>query len=208
MKQIFAAMGIMEVSSMNTKEHLDFLREQYKHQPNDSTGMNLSSSLFACDHNIELQRFGSELVRNSRRVNGDNHEITRKLEAHFNEVTMTRKVRLMTRYKEELYYALRYVDDGAKCVVKGPILQSRILENELTFAVNTCDTIPQLGTPVICHGLKNATNLNGKIGDTRKYDGKIDRYEVHFEDPSLGVKCVKRQNVRVLFELPELQNDL
>ena len=33
--------------------------------------------------------------------------------------------------------------------------------DDLTFAP---------GTPVICHGLVNASHLNGKIGDARKFD--------------------------------------
>ena len=33
------------------------------------------------------------------------------------------------------------------------------------------------GTPVICVGLKNATHLNGKIGDIRKIHNKVQRPE-------------------------------
>jgi hypothetical protein len=61
------------------------------------------------------------------------------------------------------------------------------------------------GTPVICHGLKNAAYLNGKIGETRGYDNDaIDtRYRVFFDDESIAPKSVKPENLRILFELPE-----
>ena len=60
------------------------------------------------------------------------------------------------------------------------------------------------GSPVVCHGLKNAAHLNGKIGDARVYNRITGRYEVHFEDKSLGGPvAVKWENLRILFQLPQ-----
>ena len=55
---------------------------------------------------------------------------------------------------------------------------------------------------MVCHGLKNAAHLNGKIGDARDYDDDTGRYEIHFEDKSLKPAAVKRGNLRIVFELP------
>ena len=61
------------------------------------------------------------------------------------------------------------------------------------------------GTPVICHGLKNARHLNGKIGDVMRYDTVACRYEVRFEHKSLRPASVKAANLRILFDLPDKQ---
>ena len=69
--------------------------------------------------------------------------------------------------------------------------------------VDANDVSLYLGTPVVCHGLKNASHLNGKIGDVRERQNKSGRYLVHFEDSSLKPCLVKHVNVRILFDLPE-----
>ena len=47
------------------------------------------------------------------------------------------------------------------------------------------------GTPIVCHGLKNAKHLNGQIGDIRKYNLEFGKYEVYFEDGNLETNpCV------------------
>mmetsp|Transcript_7503 Transcript_7503/g.12098 ORF Transcript_7503/g.12098 Transcript_7503/m.12098 type:complete len:90 (+) Transcript_7503:251-520(+) len=58
------------------------------------------------------------------------------------------------------------------------------------------------GTPVICHGLKNASRLNGEIGDTMAYNYGTGRYGVNFEDKSLKPVAVKKENLRIVFEFP------
>ena len=60
-----------------------------------------------------------------------------------------------------------------------------------------------IGMPVICHGLKNANHLNGKLGDLRLYHEERDRYEVHFEDKSLTPAFVRSRNLCIVFDLPD-----
>lgn len=50
---------------------------------------------------------------------------------------------------------------------------------------------------------KNAAHLNGKIGDAREFNFDTCRYAVHFEDNSLEPVCVKPENLRIVFELPD-----
>lgn len=50
--------------------------------------------------------------------------------------------------------------------------------------------------------MKNAAHLNGKIGDARSYNSDTGRYEIHFEDKSLNPARVKRENLRIVLELP------
>jgi len=92
--------------------------------------------------------------------------------------------------------------------LQGPITDklSRNVQEErlLTVAVKDIRFFAD-GTPVICHGLKDAmSHLNGKIGDTRSWVEKDNSYEIQFEDKSLAEPCfVKHENVRILFELPD-----
>lgn len=71
----------------------------------------------------------------------------------------------------------------------------------MTVAID--DVKIERGTPVICHGLKNAAHLNGKIGDITSYDGETGRYGVRFEDKGLTSALVKPSNLRIVFELPD-----
>ena len=48
-----------------------------------------------------------------------------------------------------------------------------IANTETTSLVDKGDFILFLGVPVICFGLKNATQLNGKIGYIRAFDKGI-----------------------------------
>lgn len=105
-------------------------------------------------------------------------------------------------YKDDLFQALRYKDDGKICIVQGPVLDERNVEEEEIFEVDTADIIPCQGTPAVCHSLQKATHLNGKIGDRRAFDEETDRYEVHFEGKSLKPVKVKTDNVRIVFDLP------
>ena len=57
-----------------------------------------------------------------------------------------------------------------------------IANTETTSLVDKGDFILFLGVPVICFGLKNATQLNGKIGYIRAFDEGICRYKVSFEE--------------------------
>ena len=60
---------------------------------------------------------------------------------------------------------MRYEDDGTLIVLQGPIATSGKPESEKVFTVASNEVVLALNTPVICHGLKKSTHLNGKIGD-------------------------------------------
>ena len=69
------------------------------------------------------------------------------------------------------------------------------------FTIASKDILRREGTPVICHGLKLASHLNGKIGDARSFNDGTGHYGVHFEHASKPV-AVKKENLRIVFEIP------
>ena len=64
--------------------------------------------------------------------------------------------------------------------------------------------LPQVGCPVICHGLVSASHLNGKLGEVR--NGRETntglRLGVCFEKNCWTSALVKPKNLRIAFELP------
>jgi hypothetical protein len=96
--------------------------------------------------------------------------------------------------------ALQYNADRDEYTVKKA--RRKRAEDEETFTVTSDDLIYPKGIPVVCHGLVNASHLNGKIGDVRTLDENTDRYGVYFEDKSLDPAAVKPENLRIVFELP------
>ena len=177
-----------------------------------SNGINLAGALKKSNHSIEAERLASKSVIISRRVYGPEHDFTKKAENLLNYIKEDRMLVLKSwslRGRHGNFYALRYVDDGKGCLVQGPIAQpSRCQDKEKTFTVPTNDIIPHWGgTPVVCHGLKKAVHLNGKIGDTRSYNQETGRLGVQFEDKRLGKKpfAIKPENLRILFELPDVE---
>ena len=57
------------------------------------------------------------------------------------------------------------------------------------------------GIPVVCHGLMNASHLNGKMGDVRSLDKKSGRYEIHFDEKSLKPCLIKGENVDIILDV-------
>ena len=60
------------------------------------------------------------------------------------------------------------------------------------------------GTLAVCHGLRKASYLNGKIGDIRSWNKETERNQVYFEDSTLQPSKVemKLENLRLIFDLP------
>jgi hypothetical protein len=152
-------------------------------------------------HTIEAERLLRSLLITSRRVHGENHEATNIIKSEL-ELATIRVVEVKYKNVQEQFQALRYECNGNKCVIHGPARE--LMTSRHTATVDTNILRPCVGTPVMCHGLKNASHLNGKIGDVRSYDTATWRHGVHFEDKSIEPKCVKPENLRILFELPEL----
>ena len=71
------------------------------------------------------------------------------------------------------------------------------------FNVSSNDVYPSIGTPVVCNGMDSSPCINGKIGEVVSFDCVKDCYEIRFRDHGLWPCMVKRESLRILFELPE-----
>jgi hypothetical protein len=165
------------------------------------SGLNYAGILRLSFHCIEATRIGTKLATNSRRIYGPHHKIT--IEA--DELLEKFKLRqVLVLPDDKLFHALRYENDGEICVIQGPILEPRNIEEERIYHIANNLVIPEKGCPVICHGLVSAPHLNGELGEVRdmKHDGTGTlRLAVHFEKKGAKSVLVKPENVRIAFEL-------
>ena len=156
-------------------------------------------------HTIEAERFITKLADKAAQVHGSEHSATTNNVAVLQKCKV-RKVWIVIGGVSKVYQALRYEDDGETCVVRGPIEDPRNVEKEEVFTVATVEIDLAYGTPVICHGLEGTLSLlNGKIGDLRTRSEESDMDTVYFEDKELGHCSVQPANVRILFELPDVE---
>ncbi len=79
-----------------------------------------------------------------------------------------------------------------------------MVEEEQTYTVENAEVRYMVGTPVVFHGLEKAVHLNGAFGDVRDYCVKNNHYVVHLEGKGRKPVKVKHENLRVVFELPDL----
>eukprot|EP00571_Detonula_confervacea_P002336 CAMPEP_0172332054 /NCGR_PEP_ID=MMETSP1058-20130122/62241_1 /TAXON_ID=83371 /ORGANISM="Detonula confervacea, Strain CCMP 353" /LENGTH=468 /DNA_ID=CAMNT_0013049331 /DNA_START=1091 /DNA_END=2497 /DNA_ORIENTATION=- len=166
-----------------------------------TAGLNLAVALKASDHGIEAERLLIKLAAMCRQVHGPDHGLTQSAEFNLQDLK-ARIVASKTQDGWTRFQALRYKEDGEKCVIQGPIAEPRNIQDEKAVAVASDDILVTLGTPVVCHGLKASHHLNGKIGDLRSWDKESQRFEVQFDDKDLKPCLVKQDNIRILFELP------
>lgn len=156
-------------------------------------GLTFAIVLQKAHHGIEKERLVTKLAAISKQVYGSDHKTTQEAETML-QAFKERYVLVETRFPSPTsdaflmitahYQALQYKDEKT-CVVQGPIgAKEKEAEMrgvpELEFATKAVamDRIKFIeGTPVICVGLKNATHLNGKIGDIRKIHDKVHRPE-------------------------------
>ena len=152
---------------------------------------------------MDAERLADKLAPLSQRILGPDHPYTECIEVMHRR--LKERVVFIHRGNDlEEFLALRYVRRGKKCVVQGPLQNPRNVDKEKTFEVNTHSIIPSFETPVICHGLKSAAHLNGRVGDMRSVGeghGK-DRFLVYLEGKKEPV-LVKLENLRIAFDLPE-----
>lgn len=143
-------------------------------------------------HPIEAERIGLKTQDLHRRVFGPNHAEVKGVERMLAKMRQ-RQVFIKT-IPQKRFVALRYegVDDE-ECVLRGPKSTER--------KCFTKDVVACPGTPVTCIGLKNASHLNGKMGDVRSVDEETGRLAVHFEGKKACL--VRRENVRIVFNVPE-----
>jgi len=169
---------------------------------------------------IEAERLLRKLLDISRLTHGSEHGCTKNVLGALQRVTTRLVLVALPSDILGLFQALRYENDGEEsCVVRGPVLDQRQIELEDVYTMDSIDVIPIVGTPVICHSLQKAAHLNGKIGEVRDFDVKekedgkkgfdkdVDRCVVHFEDEGLKPVSVKANNLRVVFDLPNPDDD-
>ena len=164
---------------------------------------------------IEAERLVTKLSATSRQVFGEDHKYTKQALELLNKIRR-RFVFLGSPGSHgftEVYEALRYENDGEMCIVIGPISDMTQNKDEEGQELSVASEFiyPHRGfCPVTCHGLINASHLNGKLGDVRSVlpltgsSGGF-RFVVHFEDKSLKPAAVKSSNLRIAFELPSVQ---
>ena len=207
------AMAKSEYEGRNGEDELKRCRSLYEHDvkmdekhEKDSTmtsGWNLAIILKESSHSIEAERLLTKLAAISKQNHGPDHRISKKVEKELKWCKF-RHVQLKSRDEMQSFQALRYEQDGKKCVVQGPNACPRNIQEEEIFAVDTTDLRYGLHTPVICHGLEGPlSDLNGKMGDLRSWEEKSEAFKVHFEDKELEPRTVKSENIRILFELPD-----
>ncbi len=113
-----------------------------------------------------------------------------------------------SKYEDGVYVALRYENDGQNLIFAGPFQTYDDDEEEWkTFCIASALAVPMPGCTIICHGLSNASHLNGKLGEVRseaKDKSNGNRLVVHFEDKSLKPVAIKPENLRIAFELPSV----
>ena len=106
------------------------------------------------------------------------------------------------------YHVLIFDSEEGRLIVNVPISSNPRKpdgEESMTVAINDIILIQE--SPVICHGLKNAAHLNGKVGDMRYFDNKTGRYEVRFEDKSLKPALVEPEHLLIAFDLPDYADE-
>ena len=156
-------------------------------------------------HAIEVERLLKKLATTSKRVRGSGHDNTKLILSRLDAIKH-RAVVIVSNQTHTIYQALRYKEDG-KFLLQGPITKPRNSQNEQTLTVDPSQVIFGVGTPVVCHGLKTSTHLNGKIGDIRSWNKASGCWNVHFEDTSIETCLVSQKYLRILFELPEKQEN-
>ena len=153
-------------------------------------------------HCIEAERLVTKLSTISRRVHGPDHKITIKADELL-DICKERYVIVLPENKP--FQALRYENDGEICVVQGPIIEPRQVDDERLYCVESHLIHPVVGCPVICHGLVSASHLNGELGEVRNVEENetgTTRLAVHFEKKGVKSALVKPENLRIAFELP------
>ena len=199
-------------TAQNEKELLEKQRTAYKYRiealgqdaPSTlSVGVNVAVTLKQANSGIEAERLLTKLATISNRVHGPDHDLTKKVLTELKKCKV-RCVKIESKDGEQCFQALRYEDDGGKCVLQGPIAEPRNVQEEEMFTVTSQSVRPTLGTPVVCHGLKDSlTRLNGKIGDVRSVDEGAGRCKIYFEDAGIRPCFVKQENVRIVFDLSD-----
>ena len=189
-----------------------FFNDQVKREGAESTeaisaAVILASSFSLAGHGIEAERLITKYAPISHRVHGDEHRITKDAES----VLDVCKSRFVVLENGEEFKALKYEDGGNKCIVQGPVVTRELFDypdrrgGTTVYTVDCSSLLFVLGTPVICQGLQKSAHFNGKLADARSFDKDKERYTIHFEDTSLKPVAAKKENVRIAFDLSDVE---
>jgi hypothetical protein len=210
-------------------EQLEYLNKQYhfalqkygeKAEITLTAGISYAFNLLSVNRSIEAERIMTKVAGTSLQIYGQGHQFGQR-SFQLLRVCKRRFIHNASspyagNASHTLHYlALRYENDGEVCIIYGPTSHSRFYREEIeinekqTCGIASALVIPSIGCPVICHGLINASHLNGKLGDVRsisvsKGDGGEVRLGVCFEDKSLKSAAVKPENLRIAFVLPSV----
>ena len=145
---------------------------------------------------LEARRLMLNLIKRSRQTHGDEHEVTKELESHLVKMVGAKH----PEFGMQMFEVVKYESNMEKVILKGPVLDenARDEESEETLTFNADEVYLGLNCPVICHGLEDADDTKGKMGQIMSWDKETDIYTVKFEDES--VTEVKRGNTRVALD--------
>lgn len=207
------------------------------------SGISYAGNLFGRCH-VESQRFATKISATSRQVLGPDHEYTKRADeitsrykerfalvstsrplksSSFCEMMRMKMKMKMNKPSFEEFQLLRYDEDEGVYVMMGPVKNPRDVVEEGEYRFPWDQVIPELGWPVVCHGLQSSSHLNGELGEVKHfYNTKTKlciepnlilltficerqwfRVTVHFMDKSLQPVAVKLENLRIVFDLPD-----
>ena len=110
-----------------------------EHSPHTiGASFDLAMELHDAHHGIEAQRLITTKQSYCHRVHGPDHELTKKAESIMQR-TKSRSVGVMVRDKLTVFKALKYTDDGTKCMIQGPVTNPRNVKKEKKYKVKSND---------------------------------------------------------------------
>lgn len=186
------------------KDCQDYYNESVEEGGEDScvamlSTFRLADALKAAHRGIEAERVLAKLATTAQRVHGLDHYFTRDIRKS-SQLFKRRYVSIKGRPGER-FRALRYQRGDRKCIVRGPIVKPRNLAEEKTFIVHNDECYPARGTPVTCIG----ENIGMLLGEVRSEVNGVQELKVHFEDSNLEPRLVSPNNMRIVFELPNVE---
>ena len=138
-------------------------RENYKHRSKMSYGLD-ARALLNAHRVIEAERLAMKLATAAFMV-----QITIASLYADELVRLCKTCYVTVMPTNTLFQTLRYEDDGEICIVTGPIIKPRLVDDEQEYRFTNDLMFPTSGCPVICHGLVSASHLNGKLGEVRAF---------------------------------------
>jgi hypothetical protein len=181
--------------SKDTYEHLINKLGANSHET-IALGLHYAQLLWSMRHCIEAERLVTKVATISRQVHGPDHKTTIEA-AELLQLCKERFICVLPDMKP--FQVMRYENDGEICVVTGPIIEPRNLEDERMYHIANNLVIPRKGCAVICRGLLSASHLNGELGEVGKHNETGTRLVVNFEKKNLKSALVKPANLRIAF---------